>query len=86
MEYWIYIILIINILAVIWDPHPLVRLNAAIVSAIALIALGRIFTKKRRKHFEKLQAEFEALQKENVELREKLEKHGIKILRQDDNV
>ena len=79
MQYWIMLILIINVLAIIFDPKPLVRINSGIVSIIAIVALIRVYKKKRSKDYEKLYIEYEQLVKDNKSLKKELHNLGLEI-------
>ncbi len=73
------LILIINVLAIIFDPKPLVRINSGIVSIIAIVALIRVYKKKRSKDYEKLYIEYEQLVKDNKSLKKELHNLGLEI-------
>ncbi len=74
MVYWILIILALNAI-VLFQPQspPIMKLNAAMVTVIAVFALVRIWQKKRQKAMEQLLDEISALQKENEDLRARLD-------------
>jgi len=69
MIYWIIVILILNAFVLLQNAPPFVKLNAAMVSIIALFALIRIWKKKRQRKMEQLLEEVNQLQKENEDLR-----------------
>ena len=73
MTYWIIAIVLLNAYVMFLTEAPeFVKLNAAMVSLIALIALFRIWQKKRSRNMEQLFDEVKQLQQENEELRRKL--------------
>ena len=77
MIYWIVAIIILNVFVLLQTgAPPFVKLNAAMVSFIALFALIRIWRKKRQRKMERLFDEVNQLQRENEELRMKVEKTG----------
>ncbi len=74
MTYWIILIIGLNIFVLFQHSVPsFVKLNAGMVTVIALFALIRIIQKKRQRRFESLMDEVEQLQRENEELRKKME-------------
>lgn len=74
MTYWIILIIGLNIFVLFQKEVPsFVKLNAGMVTFIAFFALVRIIQKKRQRRMESLLDEVEQLQKENEELRRKME-------------
>ncbi len=79
MTYWIVAIIVLNLFVLFQKGAPdVVKLNAAMVTVIAFVALVRIWHKKRQRALEKLLEEIEQLQRENEELRARLQSRDAK--------
>jgi len=73
MTIWIIAIIALNLYVLVFtEAPPFVKLNAAMVTLIALIAVIRIWQKKRQRRVEQLHEEVLQLQRENEELRQKI--------------
>ncbi len=70
MTYWIIAIVALNLYVLILTDAPgFVKLNAAMVTIIALVAFIRIWQKKRQRAVEHLLDDLQSLQKENEDLK-----------------
>ncbi len=78
----IVVIIILNVIVLLQKSSPpFVKLNAGMVTLIAVVGLIRIWQKKRQRMMEKLAEELKALQEENERLKkmlDELEKQGNK--------
>jgi len=70
MTYWIVAIVLLNLYVLVFTTAPsFVKLNAAMVTIIALVAFIRIWQKKRQRAVEHLLDDLQSLQKENEDLK-----------------
>ena len=74
MTIWVIAIIILNLIVLFQkSAPPFVKLNAGMVTVIAVVALIRIWQKKRQRMMEKMAEELKALQEENERLKKMLE-------------
>ena len=73
MTIWVIAIIILNVIVLLQKTAPpFVKLNAGMVTVIAVVALVRIWQKKRQRLMEKMAEELRILQRENEQLKKML--------------